>query len=203
MKDLLLIGGPGVGKTTLAEVIKKEIPDINYVYLSKYNVRIPLTLIATTHPNLMSLPKEEYVEKIYENEDIQLNKFTREELDNHIRNVIETYGRDIIGELAFRSAKDHDQTLIDSITGVENVKFLKDRNFYVLGLYCDFNTQLKRRLEHRKEIDPSDPSELEKQVKSTNELYGVPEILDLAHVNYDTDKIRSSEITKEVIKAIR
>ncbi|MBW2966063.1 EutP/PduV family microcompartment system protein, partial [Candidatus Woesearchaeota archaeon] len=64
MKDILLIGGMGSGKTTLAKALQDADPSMNYVYLSQYNARIPLTLIVTTHPKLLEFPKEEYIKTI-------------------------------------------------------------------------------------------------------------------------------------------
>jgi len=50
MRNILLIGGMGSGKSTLAVRLLRENPNANYIYMSKFNVRIPMALIATTHP---------------------------------------------------------------------------------------------------------------------------------------------------------
>ena len=205
MRNLLLIGGMGSGKTTLANAIKKEIPEINLVSMSKYTVRIPLTLLSSTHSDFLSQSKQEYIESIFENEDVEWGDFSRQELDAFAENVVSVYGDTIFAEIGYRATKGHEQSILDNIPQVANVQYLKDKEFYVVGLKCAFENQVIRRILDKKGIDFDKRSLLEEQIRSTNEFFTIREILPLAHKLYYTDGMKSDdpEVVKQVIQAIQ
>ena len=205
MKDVLLVGGMGSGKTTMAKALQREVPEMHYIYASHYAVRIPMTLLATTQPDLLEFSKRGYVNMILRNEDIELTTFSRQEMDEYGRRVIETYGESIFGEIPFCAKSSGAPNIIDNAPKTASVKYLKDRGFYVVGLHCSFGNQVKRRLQDRKDIDSEDKYVLEEQVRRTNEFFDVDGVLNMADVVFHTNRIRSDSkgVIKKVLKQIQ
>jgi len=191
MKNILLIGGMGSGKNTLGIALRLEVPKLHYIYVSKYAARIPMTLISSTHPDLLDSPKSEYIDTILKNEGIELKPFQRQEMDEYGMRVMEEYGKTIFAETAIRATKPEIPNLVDNIPLVENVQYLKDRGFYVVGLECSFEAQVRRCLKRGKDIDPSNTEELEEQIKGTNEFFDIEKTLKLADKVYNTDTVRA------------
>ncbi|MBW2999788.1 AAA family ATPase [Candidatus Woesearchaeota archaeon] len=191
MKNVLLVGGTRTGKTTLANALRHEMSEINYIYLAKYSTQIPMTLQATKEPKLLEKSKGQYIYDIVENEDIELMSFSPEEMDQFSQYVRDKYGENIMAELALFLLNLNTPNLVDNIAKAVSVRFLKDFGFYVVGLHCDVKTQLQRRWKDRKDKDPSERSELERQIISTNKFFEIEECLKLASITYNTDRIRS------------
>jgi GTPase SAR1 family protein len=191
MKPVLLIGGTRTGKTTLANALRHEMSEINYIYLAKYSTQIPMTLIAKKEPELLEKERGPYIFEILENRGIELMSFSPEEMDQFSQQVRETYGENIMAEIVLFLLNHDKPNLVDNIAKKKSVEFLKDRGFYVVGLHCDVKTQLQRRWKDRKDKDPQDRSELERQIISTNEFFEIEECLKLASVRYNTDRIKS------------
>ena len=162
-----------------------------------------MTLIATTHPDLLRLPKNEYIETIFDNEHIEWMDFSRQELDDFLKKITEQYGETILAEVGIRATKPEVPNVFDSVPRVENIKYLKGRGFYIVGLRCKFETQLKRSLGRKKEIDPADETPLRKQIESTDAYFQMDEMLKRADVVYNTDEVEanSPEILREIIEA--
>ena len=171
MKDILLTGGMGSGKTTLGNALMVTNPGMNYIYVSKYSVRIPMTLISTSRPDMLSLHKSGYIDTVLANQDIDLVAFSRQEMDNYGGKISQIFGDTIIAELVLKAALQDVQNLVDSVPKAVNVRCLKERNFYVVNLRCEPETQLQRRLRERKDIDPPERSSLKRQIKKTNAYF--------------------------------
>lgn len=193
MRNILLTGGMGSGKSELAKALVSENPNINYIYTSKYAVRIPLSLIATTNPELVSLSKSDYIETIFKNIEIPSVNYSREDMDDFGQIITDTIGATIIAELALRACMPGLQNLVDNMPKVSNVKYLIDKGFYVVNFHCKPETQLERRLKNKKDIDPSEISSLEKQIQKTNSYFEIGLLQKLSHVSYDTDKLHTDD----------
>ncbi|MBI2129255.1 AAA family ATPase [Candidatus Woesearchaeota archaeon] len=203
MKNIVLIGGMGSGKTTLGTALKKENPNINLIYMNRYGAGIPLTLIASDS-GLISLPKADYIETIFKNGNIECKKFSRQEMDDIGKKVFNAYGDTIWPELILRSVIPGVQNVVDNAVKASTIKYLKERGLYIVALHCRFETQVQRRLHNRKGIDPENKSLLEEQIKQTNAYVEVDAERELAHAVYDSDTFgleHYSAIAKEIIKA--
>ena len=126
-------------------------------------------------------------------------------MDDFARHVTDKYGPTFYGELAFSLVQDDKPTLVDNQAGEVNVRFLQDKGFYVVGLACSFENQMKRRLENTKQMDPTDCLTLERQIHETNHYFEIVHSLPLAHVRYNTDDERSdsARIVGEVVRILR
>ena len=205
MRNLVLIGGPASGKTTLATALKSAADGLTYVYMAKYAVRIPLTLIEIAGPGRMSLPKSDYICAVIANENITTSKFSRERMDRYARQLIYLQGEAIVGELGYAVAQGCEPCVLDGTARSAGVRYLKEKGFYVVGLDCSFENQVKRRIATPRDIDPRDQSGLEKQIRETNELLQIPEALQFADKTYDTNKRRSDDplIVREILEEIK
>ncbi|MDO8741295.1 MAG: hypothetical protein Q7J54_07025 [Candidatus Woesearchaeota archaeon] len=203
MKNIVLIGGMGSGKTTLGTALKKENPAINPIYMHRYGAGIPLTLIASDS-DLLSLPKADYIETIFKNGSIECKKFSRQEMDDIGKKVFDIYGDTILAELILRLVIPGVQNVVDNAVRASTVKYLKERGLYIVALNCRFETQVQRRLHDRKGIDPENKSLLEEQIKQTNAHFEIDATRGLADVVYDSDTFGLEyypAIAKEIIKA--
>ncbi len=207
MKNILLIGGMASGKTTLVEALMKADPSINDINMSNYAVKIPMTLISKDHPDLMSYPKNIYIDTILKNQtvDEDLFRYKRREMDEFCQKVRDVYGETILAELGFLASDIHKQNVIDNIAKVPSVKYLKDQGFYVVGLECSFEDQIQRRLENPKSIDHPSRYKLEEQIMRTNAFFEIRDTTKLADKVYDTRKIRSdsSQVVQEILRDAR
>ena len=126
-------------------------------------------------------------------------------MDKHVDESFRIYGETVLSELAMRAIKPGKQNIVDNIAKVSNVRFLKGKGLYVVFLYCEFETQVERRLnDPTKNIDPTDRPTLEEQVRSTNAFFEIDGFLALADVGYDTEKITVADYTvigKEILTA--
>lgn len=204
MTSVLLIGGMGSGKTTLAEAMIQE-GGCNYLYSSNYAVRIPMWLMEYANPDLLSMNKRDYIDTVVANANMQTGNFDREDMDAFGQRIADIYGPTIIGEVVYSAIENSKRYVVDSVPKKANVKYLKDRGLYVVGLDCSEETQVERRRKDKKSIDP-DGESLEEQVRLTNNYFEIPEILDYAHTVYNTDRIKKSDfpdIAKEVLQNAR
>ncbi len=199
---IALIGGPATGKTTLAKTLQEAAPGLFYAYMSKYAARIPMSLQATTHPRILNYSLKKYINTIVSNQDAEELKFTRAEMDEYGRKAIERHGATIIGKTALAVAPASRSAIFDNIATAASVTLLKNKGVYIVGLQCAFETQVKRRLENPRDIDPKERSELEKQLHNTPRLFQTELCLQLAHVTYDTDRMRPDEIAREILLPI-
>lgn len=210
MKDILLIGGMASGKTTLAKAMLKEDRSIHYVPMSDYVVKIPMTLLTTTHPQILELQRiSQYIDTIIENRyvgiDQELFSSQRDMMDKFGQAVMDTYGETAPAEIAIRAARPTARNIIDNIPKAANVRYLQERGFYIVGLKCSFESQVQRRLDDPKGIGHADRQLLEEQVRNTNAYFKVDDSLNLADIVYNTDNIRSDSrhIVQEISMATR
>ena len=206
MKNIALIGGVGAGKTTLATTLMQEDQSLHYIYMSKYGSRIPLTLIATSCPDLLTLSRNEYIRIIMRNQDIPLQEFTRQQMEEFNIHVDEVYGDSITSDIVLRLIDIRQHYLADNVHKVSNVRRFKENRFYIVGLHCRFETQVLRRLKDRKPIDPEDISLLERQVQLSNRVFQISDIMQLADLSYDTDQVSITDypnIAREILERIR
>lgn len=194
MRDVLLIGGMGAGKTTLARKLREEYPNFHYVYLGEDVILRPMRLQTSRYPDLLSKPKEEYIHiVVHEDADVSIAP-SRQERNDFTERIHRVYGETINAEIA-RAVRRRDQpNIFDNIPKRVNVSYLKERGVYIVGLECRFETQVERRLRDGRELDPHDRKALEELVKRANHLFEVPEILELADVIHDTDNVKEEDM---------
>jgi dephospho-CoA kinase len=198
-----LTGAPGSGKTTLAKALQELVPDLFYVYMSRFAVRIPMTLRRTTHPNILEYSRNKYITAVLANQNVQEPPFTRAEMDEYGRLVFERFGPAVIGEIALDAVPSGRVAVFDGIATPENAKYMKRLHTYIVGLTCPFETRVQRRLANPRDIDPKEKSQLERQLRETEEHYYTDESLRIAHVVYDTEKMRAREIAQCIIPRIK
>jgi len=200
----MIVGGMGSGKSTLCSAVDK-IFKVNHVHPGTCAVKVPMTLIETTHPHLLKLPQNIYIKTVLEHRTIKTNKFDRDETDDYGKQLERKYGNTFLADLVGALADPDLPNLIESVPCASNIRCLQERGWYILGLTCSFDTQVKRRLDNPKPIDPTDRKEMVNQVKRTNAYYEVPQQLSLADKVYDTEQFRStsSEVVNHVISRLR
>ena len=210
MRNLILIGGRGSGKTTLATALRAELPDFCYVYTSVYTVRVPLTLIKSTdpkvaRPNLLELSRKEYVRTVMANANVPELPFSREELDQYAFRLVDRYGEAVISDIVLAVAQPGRQYLFDNVARAANIRYLKDKGFFVVGLHASHETRIRRRHLEGRDIDPKDRSDLERQIEMSDEFFQITDCLPLADRRYNTDEIsaNSPKIVREIVEAIR
>ncbi len=196
-----LIGGLGTGKTTLAKAIIQRFPKVAYVYMSRYAVRIPMALHKTTHPQLLTYPRDKYIDTILANTQAPEQACSRAEMDAFGKEVFSKYGSTIAGEIVLRTA--NKTTVFDGLATIANVTYMKEHGVHVVGLYCPFETQVARRLKDARDIDPKKRSELERQIRSTEEFYEIGKIMELADTLYDTNKLNSAQIAEDLMPVLQ
>jgi adenylate kinase family enzyme len=194
MKNIVLIGGPGTGKSTLADAIVLQKPEINKIYVSKYVVRIPMTIFDGSPrvlKEIKKLPKEtakeKYINMIINNQYIDLNEFSRYEMDTYGKFIIDLLGETVNAEILERVVKKDKQNLLDNVFRYANIEYLRDKGFYVVRLKCRFKTESERRFNNNKQSDPSTRSELEMCLRNTIDFSEIEKTKDLADITYDTD----------------
>ena len=198
-----LTGAPGAGKTELATALIDSLPELFYVYMSRFAVRIPLTLRATTHPNILNYSRNKYITAVLANQDVEEPPFTRAEMDAFGKQVFAHYGPAVIGEIALDAVPSGRIAVFDSIATPENVEYLKRLGTYIVGLTCPFETRVQRRLKAPRDIDPKEKSELERQIRETEAHYDSEECLNIAHAVYNTERMRAAEIAQLIAPRIR
>lgn len=183
MRNILLVGGMGTGKSTLAERINEYDNSIFHLEGSKYAVRIPMNL--GLDPSEIS--KESFIETILENEHISFEKnLTRNMTDLYGLELIRIYGESFIGELYNNIiSRKGNSGVIDSCPKVSNVKYLKDKGFYVVGLITNFETQIKRCVKRKKDLDPITEDEMRHQIINTSNFYELKESMELVDIAFN------------------
>lgn len=194
--NIVLAGGPGVGKSSFAKLLQQKVPEYVYLYMSLPANRIPITLTATTYPDLLSKQKEEYIQIIKENRDIALLSYPREELNAFAQRAMTQYGKELMGELAFAFC-DNKPTIIDGIAGVPSARFLQKKEFLIIGFSCSFAIQVERRRKALRDIDAQ--KNIEESVRTTNAFLDVAGCLKIANVVYDTEKMSTEEIVEDLL----
>jgi dephospho-CoA kinase len=186
MRNILVVGGMGTGKTTLAHALKQD--DIKEVYMSDYVIQIPMAL-QQKYPDLLDLSEKDYLERVFENSDIERLKPNREMFDHWFKQeLVPRFGETISAKVAEYAAGLYEgRTLIDNIAWRVNAAYLKERGFYVVGLTASVEKQIDRRLSVRKSGDPTSREEMEKVVHRSNDFFEVPELLGVAEIVHDTE----------------
>lgn len=203
--DILLIGGMGSGKTALARaLVEASDLDVNYLYSSLYNVRIPLMLIKKDI-DMLSLSRQEFIETVRKNTGIETEDFPRDVTDKFGEKLSSKYGETFFAEVMFGVRDSRRNNLFDNMPGVDNVRYLKDLGVYVVGLRCSFDNQVQRRIKDRKAIDPVEREDIILQVRKTNDYFNISHTVELANYVVDTDDIRSDDesIVQRILSEIR
>ena len=201
MSNCLFLGGMGAGKSTLVEAVHRELPDFTNLYPSIYAVRIPMTL-RLSYPDLLLLPKQDYLKLIDEHASIELTDFEREDMDEFGRRLNRRYGETILAEVDLYFSRG--PTLLDNVPQVSNIHHLQEHGFLVVGLSCNLATQLDRCWKRRKDIDPDTWEGMAAQIRRTNTYFEVDKTIALADLVYDTDSVRSDDpaVVQEVVNLI-
>ncbi len=199
MQNIVLCGGPGCGKTTFAKLFIEKMPSYRYQYMSFPAVRIPMTLLQTTHSHLLELSKEEYLKTIQKHKNVEIMHHTRTEISIFGRKLIAKYGPQIMGEAGY-SFCDKQSTILDGLAGVPSLLFLRKKGFLIIGFTCKFSTQVQRRMQNVKEIDSEE--NIEQMIRETNEYLHANECVQNADIIYDTDVMNTEEIVENVVKKL-
>lgn len=201
-----LTGGLGTGKTTTARKLCDLVEDTHYVYMSRYSVRIPMALRKTSHPQILNYSRQEYINTILSNPEIPEFHFGRAEVDAFGMIVFARHGPAVAGEIALAVVPTGKTGVFDGVATAENVSYMKSKGVYIVGLHCSFETQTQRRLEQKRDIDPTERTPMIKQIHDTQRFYETEKCMQLAHIKYDTDKLNETEIAcaiAPVILAVR
>jgi hypothetical protein len=173
-----------------------------------YGARIPMTLAATTHPDLLKLTKQEYIHAILSNQHVPLLSLEgqRQKMDEFERQVLNAYGQDIFANIAFGALVTGVQNLADNVIIVPNVKYFKDRGFYIVGCTCDFSTRVDRCYHRKKDIDPKDRPGIALQITKTDNYFESDRTIKLADMVSDTTHLGKEDyplIAQEVLRITR
>ncbi len=197
-----LIGGLGTGKTTAAKKLCELVEDTEYVYMSRFAVRIPMALQNTSHPDLLKYTRNEYVNVVLSNLDAPEFQFKRAEMDAFGRDAFKRYGPTVAGEIALASVFEGKTGVFDGVATVENVRYMKERGVYMVGLECLFETQATRVLGRERDIDPKEKTAVEKQIRDTQAFFETGKCMHLADVKYNTDKMNDIEVACAIAPVI-
>ena len=189
-----LIGGLGTGKTDTSKTLCEHLADSEYVYMSRFAVRIPMALQHMSHPDLLNYSRKEYVDAVLSNTDMPEVKASRPEMDAFAKNVFKRYGSTVTCEIALAAVPEGKTGVFDGVATIENVRYMKERGVYIVGLTCSFETQVQRRLEDKRDIDPKERSAMIKQIRDTQELFETRKCMPLAHIVYNTEKMNQIEV---------
>ena len=197
---LVLAGGPGVGKSSFAKRLLELVPAYTYLHMALPAVKIPATLVATTHPSLLSLSKEEYLKTITQHKTLSLIEKNRHELNSYGEQSIQRYGKQIMGEIAHAFCDLNVPTIVDGIAGIPSVQFLQERGFYVVGFRCPFALQVQRRKFALRDMDTG--LEMEQVVKRTNDYLDIDGCLNVANLVYDSEHMTTEEIINHFLRFV-
>jgi hypothetical protein len=189
-----LIGGLGTGKTETAKKLCELVEDSEYMYMSRFAVRIPMALQRMSHPNLLTYSRDEYINTILSNIDAPEIKALRLEMDAFGAQVFKKYGANVAGEIALAAISNDKIGIFDGVATVANVAFMADKGVYIVGHECTFETQVKRVLGRKRDIDPKERSAVEKQIRDTQAFFETERCMTLTHIVYDTDKMNTIEL---------
>lgn len=199
---IALIGGIGTGKTDTAKKLCELVENTEYMYMSRFAVRISMALLNTSHPDLLKYTRSEYVNTILSNLDEPELSFKRAEMDEFASNVFKRYGPTVVGEVALAAVPEGKTGVFDGVAMTDNVRYMKENGVKIIGLECSFETQMERRLEQKRDIDPERRTEMAKQILATQGLYELERIMPLADIRYDTDKMNQLEVACAIAPVI-
>ena len=199
MKGIVLIGGAGTGKSTVAKMLASRIPNAEYLYGSRYLCRVPMVIYNCDSSKLPE-EKEDYLRSIVGHKDVPMGSFPREAMDDFVDKVMEKYGERILAEVIYNVMDPSKINILDNSARVSNVQFHKKHGFLVFGLTCSFETQVKRRLKDARDVDHTDEVKLRADLKRSMEWFEVDEILPLAEEVYGTDVMSPEEVVEAILK---
>ena len=210
MRNIAIVGGIKTGKSSLVEALLQENPELHRVSMSRYGIGIPMTLIAEGYPDLLTLPKPEYIQTILAHQDIPSIEIKRKrrEVYSFKMDVRDRYGPTIMAETTIAALQLGVQNLVDHVASVNDVLCFKHRKFFVVGLYCNFQAKLRRCL-RGKDIDSRDKTRLEglqSHIVSSDLYLESNKTIQFADAIYDTSKISNAycqEIARKILKATR
>ena len=204
MRDVVIIGGMGAGKSTLCKALGLAVPQSHYLYAGKYIAQLPFAL-HRKNPDLFLLPRATFIDTVLANQDMPIPPARREDLNTAAERAFAAYGELVEADLVLRARKTGVPNVIDSLACVVNVERAKQEGLYLVGLECSFETQVQRCLARRKDIDPTDKAGIDHFVRWYNDILHVDQTLPLAHKRYTTDNhsITLSEMVEEIAHVMR
>lgn len=207
MKDIVVVGGMGSGKTTLCRTLKDLEPDLNWYHMGHLVVKVPLALKEQGFNFDQVAGASEYMSLVKHNSTLSpLQNYTREELDTMMEYVHDRFGNDISARLAIQNRDSSRMNLVDNVPKEAGVKYLRDSGFYVVAMNCPENVQIDRAMKRGKSVDPTTVEQMQSQVCDTNRRFQISRSRAYAHRVILSDNVSLDDyvgIAKEILEVCR
>jgi len=199
LKNIVIFGEPGTGKSTVARKLAFEIPDCKTIEASS-----GLIFPVASHFNKLPVNPKKFINKLKELVDKKLGSqitISREVARKIFFSLSKCYSPSIIAEalVTIYSEKYPDKPLIfTGVRGYKNAHYFKKNDYFIIFLKTNKQDILKRLTEER----GCTPKEALKELAEENRLYSTKQIEKEADLIYNTSIDTSVEITKKIMKAL-
>lgn len=198
MRNILLVGGMGAGKTTLANHLLAAVPDLVLLYTGRRAIMAGATLRRRL-PGLLDLDRDAYIAAVNAVSDDEIITTGRDENIEYSRLINSVFGPTIIADTLIASLLPDRFYLVDNILGLPNVLQLRMAGFAVVGLTCALATQVERRAADARAGDAVMRDELVAQTLRSNEAFDVSACLEAADEIFDTDLLSPKAIAHALL----